>query len=133
MRRVAFALVLALAYIASSAVAGGAARTASSGCGEIRAAHAFFAVTSRGDVSCGTARRVLRTFMGGGGVRHGGPYAYEEWWTIGPWRCGHGAGSGTCFRGGSNYENARASITAQWVAWECGYKPPGATVPCKKG
>src|ERR1700683_3655458 len=23
-------------------------------------------------------------------------------------------------------------MTAQWVAWECGYKPPGATVPCEK-
>ncbi len=133
MRGVVLALLLAVAYMAPSALAGGVARTAGSGCGEIRAAHAFFAVTSRGSVSCRTARRVLRKFMGGGGVRHGGPYAYEEWWSVGAWRCGHGAGGGSCFQGGSSYENARASIIAEWVAWECAHKPPGATVPCKKG
>ncbi len=133
MRGVALALLLALAYMVPSAVAGGAARTADGGCGEVRAQHAFYAVTARGSVSCGPARRVLRKFMGGGGVKHGGPYAYEEWWSLGAWRCSRGAGGYTCFRGGANYESARASMTAEWVAWECGYKPAGATVPCRKG
>lgn len=94
-------------------------------CGEIRVAHAFFRVGKRGPVTCGTARTVMRSFMAGKGIKHGGRYAYEQWWALGRWRCGHGAGGGGCTRGD-------ASIEASWVAWECGYKPPEATVPCRR-
>jgi hypothetical protein len=127
--------IFGVGALTTPAAASPRAHTADRSCEEIRSAHAFFAVTvDRGGVPCATARSVLREFMGGGGVEHGGPYAYEQWWSLGRWRCAHGAGAGTCFRGGSSYEHASAAIIAEWVAWECGYKPgEGATVPCKKG
>ncbi len=67
--------------------------------------------------------------MGGGGVKHGGPYGYQQWWSTGDWRCGHGAGGGGCSRPASSTHH-RAAILADWVATECGYKPKGATTPC---
>jgi hypothetical protein len=98
-------------------------------CDDILSLHAFYSVTVRAGSSCSTARRVLHTFMGGGGVAHGGPAAYQQWWSVAGWRCGYGAGGGACLRSVSG-RRARASIVADWLAWECGYKPQGATVPC---
>jgi hypothetical protein len=126
-----------LAVVASGVVSVGvlampAGASTKTSCKEIRAAHAFFAVTAQGSVSCGTARHVLGEFMGGSGVKHGGPPAYQEWWSLGPWRCSYGAGAGSCFRDGSNYLTARATINADWTAWECGYQS-GGSVPCRKG
>jgi hypothetical protein len=109
------------------------ARAADRSCGEIVVAHAFYAVAiSRGGVVCATARRVLREFMGGGGVEHGGPSAAQMVWSLGRWRCGFGAGGGGCIRGGSNTMNAGSVISAEWTAWVCGYKPSGAKVPCER-
>jgi hypothetical protein len=111
---------------------GATVRKAAAGrsCDDIFSQHAFYSVTvSRGSVSCETGRRVLGKFMGGGGVKHGGQYAYQQWWSIGDWRCGFGAGAGGCSRAASKRDPS-ASIIAQWLAWECGYKPSGATVPC---
>jgi hypothetical protein len=113
--------------LAVPAAASVTARTADRGCGEILSAHSFFAVTVHGNVSCARARRVLGEFMAGGGVKHGGPHAYQQWWSLGPWRCSYGAGAGGCSLNGSG-----AAALAEWVAWECGYKPPGATAPCRK-
>jgi hypothetical protein len=88
-------------------------------CGHFRAGKGYkirFHVTiERGHVRCRTARRVLRKFMNGGGRMHGprdGP-AYRQYWTIGRWRCGHGAGGGACVRHGKNYRTARDYIAAQ--------------------
>jgi hypothetical protein len=105
-----------------------AARAADRRCGEILSAHSFYAVTvHRGNVSCARAQRVLRVFMAGGGVKHGGRYAYQQWWSLGHWRCSFGAGAAGCAD-----RSAGAAILAEWVAWQCGHKPPGATAPCKK-
>jgi hypothetical protein len=107
-------------------------RMASAGrsCEDIFGQHAFYSVTvSRGSVSCETSRRILGKLMAGGGVKHGGQYAYQQWWSIGDWRCGFGTGAGECSRAAST-RDLSASIIAQWLAWECGYKPTGATVRC---
>ena len=99
---------------------------ASRGCGSLRSAHAFFRVVIvHGSASCGEARNVLQRFMAGAGVEHGGPYAYQQYWSLGAWRCGHGAGGSGCSRG-------RSLIQALWVADECGHKPAGATAPCRR-
>lgn len=114
--------MLALTGAAQAAPRGRVARR----CGDIHAEHAFFRVeVTSGQVGCGVARYVLRRFMGGHGVEHGGPYAYEQWWSLGHWRCGHGAGGGGCRRGA-------AMILAEWVAWECGHEPAGVTTPCRR-
>jgi len=102
------------------------ALAANRGCGQIRVAHAYYAVRiERGNVGCPAARRALRMLFELRGTRHGGPYAYEEWWSVGAWRCGFAAGSGTCNRGG-------ARVTAIWRAWECGHQPGGPTTPCRR-
>ncbi len=109
--------------------AAGSSAAAGRSCDDILSAHAFFSVTiERGSVSCASARRVLTILMGGGGVKHGGPYAYQQWSSVGDWRCGFGAGGAVCSLPASrNHGSARAE--AEWLAWECGHKP-GGTVPC---
>lgn len=100
-------------------------------CPPVHAGGAILSVTVvRGNVGCPAVRRVLHAFMSGGGVQHGGPYEYEKWWDLGRWRCAHGAGAGSCIRGGSNYQTATDYIIAQWVAWECGHQPAGTS--CRK-
>ncbi len=130
---VAVSLAFAGTAQATPAAAFPKAHAADRRCGEIPSEHTFFAVTvDRGGVPCATARNVVREFMDGGGVKHGGPYAYEQWWSLGKWRCTHGAGGGACMRGGSRWADAKDQIEMQQVASECGY-PSFTTLPCKKG
>jgi hypothetical protein len=80
-------------------------------CTQIDAGGQIFHVKiHKGPVSCGEAQSILRTFFSGGGVEHGSGAEYKRTWTIGNWRCGHGAGGGGCIRGGSNTENASSWI-----------------------
>jgi hypothetical protein len=72
--------------------------------------HAF---VRRGPTSCKTTRRVLGTFLGGGGVEHGGKNAPDanKYWTLADgWRCFSVAGGGSCIRGSRNYRTAREVI-----------------------
>jgi hypothetical protein len=59
-------------------------------------------VLGRG-VSCRTATSVIRAFWSGRGVtQHGGPSDAQSYWTLAAWpgwRCGQGAGAGSCSRG----------------------------------
>jgi hypothetical protein len=59
-------------------------------------------VLNRG-VSCRTATGVIQAFWSGHGVtQHGGPSDAQSYWTIVAWpgwRCGQGAGAGSCTRG----------------------------------
>jgi hypothetical protein len=59
-------------------------------------------VLNRG-VSCPTATSVVRAFWSGRGVtQHGGPSDAQSYWTLAAWpgwRCGQGAGAGSCTRG----------------------------------
>ncbi len=127
-RVVALGALFAVVCVAGAAPASGNAATP--GCDAIRVSEsrlesdAFFSVTvESGHVSCGTARGMLGRLLAGGGVQHGGPYAYQEWWTLDGWRCGFGAGAASC-------ERAGATISTEWVADECGHRPAGATAPC---
>lgn len=64
-----------------------------------------------GHVNCSTATRVIKAFWNGKGVHHGGPSDAQSWWTLRGlpgWRCGQGAGAGSCTR--------RQSIAAYEVA-----------------
>jgi hypothetical protein len=60
------------------------------------------AVLNRG-VSCHTATGVIKAFWSGHGViQHGGPSDAHSYWTLVAWpgwRCGQGAGAGSCTRG----------------------------------
>jgi hypothetical protein len=60
------------------------------------------AVLNRG-VSCHTATGVIEAFWSGHGVtQHGGPSDAQSYWTLAAWpgwRCGQGAGAGSCTRG----------------------------------
>jgi hypothetical protein len=53
--------------------------------------------------SCKTATGVIRAFWSGRGVtQHGGPSDAQSYWTLSAWpgwRCGQGAGAGSCSRG----------------------------------
>lgn len=119
-RVVALGLLCAAIGIAGGASASADAATPS--CTAITNSHAFYTVTvNNGRVSCRTARYVLSHVLVGDGVKHGGPYAYEEWRTFDGWRCGFGAGGASCVR-------ARAGISTNWVADECGHKL--GTAPC---
>ena len=53
------------------------------------------------NVSCRTAMGLIRGFWSGKGVHHGGPSDAQSWWTLkayAGWRCGQGAGAGSCTR-----------------------------------
>jgi hypothetical protein len=54
-------------------------------------------------VSCHTATGVIQAFWSGHGVtQHGGPSDAQSYWTLTAWpgwRCGQGAGAGSCTRG----------------------------------
>lgn len=111
-RAAALGVLCAAIGVAGTVVA--SADAATPGCVAITNSHAFYSVTvNNGRVSCGTARYVLSDVLAGRGVKHGGPYAYEEWLTFDGWRCGFGAGGASCVR-------ARAGISTNWVADECG-------------
>jgi hypothetical protein len=74
----------------------------------------FHVTIERGHASCHRARHILKAFLSGKGRMHGpknGPAAYQ-YWTIGRWQCGHGAGGGGCIRGGKTYKTARDYILA---------------------
>ncbi len=132
MRLALAALVSIVLTNVEAVVAAGSAESAAArkSCDDILVGHGFYSVAvRRGHAYCVTARRVLSELFAGGGVKHGGPYAYEQWWSIGDWRCGFGAGGAGCSRKASN-KHPSASILATWLAWECGYKPRGATAPC---
>jgi hypothetical protein len=126
-----FFVALATVFVAvggCAVVAVGAQATAA--CSALRLAHArvdshafFTATVQHGRVGCATTRYVLSKVLGGAGVKHGGPYAYQESWTLDGWRCGFGAGAVGCSRGND-------SIDAEWLAYECGYEPEEATAPC---
>jgi hypothetical protein len=72
----------------------------------------FRVVINRGAVSCRLARNVLRDFMSGKGIKHGGPSSAETYWTLRGWKCGTGAGGGGCIRHGPTYRTARDWISA---------------------
>jgi len=75
----------------------------------------FQVTVLKGNVSCRTARRVLRDFLSGKGRLHGppgGPLSEDSWTLDGGWSCGHGAGGGACIHGGPNYKVARQFISA---------------------
>lgn len=93
---------------------GATASRAARACGSFRLQGLRFHVTvQRGPVRCRTARRVLRRFLAGGGVKHGGPSSAQTYWTLGRWKCGTGAGGGGCIRGGRTFRTARDRIIAQ--------------------
>lgn len=80
-------------------------------CRSVRARGRRFRVTIvKGSVRCRTARRILRAFFSGKGVKHGGPSNAQTYWTLGRWRCGTGTGGGGCIRGGRDYRVARHYI-----------------------
>jgi hypothetical protein len=85
-------------------------------CVDAHAEGSTFTVTiEKGNVSCSTARMVLRALMSGKGKEHGppdGPQA-DQTWTVDGWSCGHGAGGGACIYGGANYRVALDQIVAQ--------------------
>jgi hypothetical protein len=75
----------------------------------------FQVTVLKGNVSCPTARRVLRDFLSGKGKLHGppdGPLSEQSWTLDGGWSCGHGAGGGACIHGGASYKVAKQFITA---------------------
>src|SRR5256885_589318 len=78
------AVVLATcAVLLPGGVASAHSLHASRACRSIRAGGMTLAVTiDHGHVRCSQARRVLRTFMRGGGKYHGQPPAASEYWTI---------------------------------------------------
>ena len=123
-RRGALLLVLvAVAAVAPGALATAAPTGHADGATVAHAARAcdgfrlhglrFHVTVERGPVSCRTARRVLRRFLAGGGVKHGGPSSAETYWTLGRWKCGTGAGGGGCIRGGRTFRTARDWVIAQ--------------------
>jgi hypothetical protein len=85
-------------------------------CGTFREQGTTFSVTVlRGPVKCHTAKHVLRAFFSGKGKQHGPPNGglLQQWWVVGGWKCGYGAGGGACIRGGKTSRNARNWIQAQ--------------------
>jgi hypothetical protein len=82
-------------------------------------------VIRRGSVSCSDAQKVVRDFVAGRGVEHGSGPEADRSWTVDGWTCGHGAGGGSCLRGGATGLSASSYRTAKdyieyWVAgyWE---------------
>jgi len=110
------AAVAAMIVLAPTASASPTVHEATRSCADIRAAGSTFTVTiDKGNVSCSTARKVLRAVLSGKGTEHGptdGPQA-DQSWTVDGWSCGHGAGGGACIYGGANYRVARDPIVAQ--------------------
>jgi len=51
-------------------------------------------------VRCRSANNVLRRLLAGRSVSHpGSEYAYDDYWQVGPWRCGGHTGTIGCTRG----------------------------------
>lgn len=52
-------------------------------------------------VSCGSATGIVKAFLYGTPVHHGGPDNARSWWTLRSfpgWTCGTGAGGGMCIK-----------------------------------
>ncbi len=92
-------------------------------CGTIRAQMTTFGVTvSRGRTACRTARRILDDFLRGKGQMHGpasGP-SYLQWWAVGGWRCGYGAGGGGCSHHGARIIAQQLASTRVFVSTNAG-------------
>lgn len=98
-------LALVIAIGATTAAASGAADASTRTCGRITAGGTRLTVMiERGSARCPEARKVLRTFLNGGGVEHGSGPAYQKWWAVEGWRCASGAGGGVCNRGTARIE-----------------------------
>jgi hypothetical protein len=91
-------LLLVLLAAASSYAQAAPARTAHAHrCAEIHAKGATFGiVVRRGRVRCGEARKIMRLFLSGHGVRHGTGPLVGVTWTLDGWTCGYAAGGGGC-------------------------------------
>jgi hypothetical protein len=102
-------VALSTMALGSTALAGVTPQWPTHRCGSfVHREHGAYPVSDRitvlnGGVSCRTATGVIRAFWSGLGViQHGGPSDAQSYWTLAAWpgwRCGQGAGAGSCTRG----------------------------------
>jgi hypothetical protein len=117
LRRALLVVVLLVSCIAATSIAAHASGTSAASawkkCGRIKAdPKGHFKVSRKGSVSCRKARSVIRQFLDEHkGKKHGGPYGYNTYWTLGHWKCGTGAGGGGCTR-----KHPRARVQGIWTA-----------------
>lgn len=67
----------------------------------------------RGSTSCHSARRLMRGFLlQGKGREHDTESIVTAYTTLWGWKCGRGAGGGTCIRHGRSVDTARDVVSA---------------------
>jgi hypothetical protein len=117
LRRSLLVVVVLVSSIAATSIAahasGSSAASAWKRCGKIKAdPKGHFKVSKKGSVSCRSARKLMRQFLvQHKGTKHGGPYGYNTYWTLGRWKCRAGAGGGGCTR-----NHPKAGVQGVWTS-----------------